>query len=355
MRPSLGTLAAVSVAVAAVLWLPPVVEQLTNRPGNLRSLLDFFVHGRPGGTPLGAARSARVLARELVGLAPWMGAEEPAFMNAVVPRAAGWLLIPVLAVGSVAVLARRRGAIDAQRGVVTAGLAAAIAWVVLARILGPPYTYLVHWTWAIALFLNVTVTWGLARALAPAAGRVAPRVAGAAGWAVVAAMVVSSVLTVIRDRGAELSGDAYARSMQAVAPPVLAWLREHGAGSVLLAPDWPGPVYAGLVAALDRSGIEVGVPDRLTEFPQHRHAAGRTFDARLVVGSGVSIERWSARAGATPIASYQPTTEVERRWSVRPVAVFALAPDARLPSPMGGEPLDGADAPDASATPANAP
>ena len=37
--------------LAAVLWLPPLIEQATRRPGNLRSLIAFFAGGRDSGVP----------------------------------------------------------------------------------------------------------------------------------------------------------------------------------------------------------------------------------------------------------------------------------------------------------------
>jgi hypothetical protein len=46
--PSGPVLAALGVAVLVAMWVPPVVEQLTHRPGNLTLLYRFFTSGRPG-------------------------------------------------------------------------------------------------------------------------------------------------------------------------------------------------------------------------------------------------------------------------------------------------------------------
>ena len=53
----------VAVVIGVVLWVPPLIDQLTNDPGNVRTLLDHF--GDPPEPVLGVAEGVRLALRHL--------------------------------------------------------------------------------------------------------------------------------------------------------------------------------------------------------------------------------------------------------------------------------------------------
>lgn len=177
-----------------------LVEEVTSVEGNLTRHVDFFfVDNAPGGKePFGGRRSVRLLAHELVRLAPWMGGVERVLAR---QRHEAWLVVPALAFGAATVLAYRRDDDETLRGLVIAAAAVVVAGITVAGIVGTPFAYLVRWSWGIALFFDVMVLWALLPRLT-----VRPRVRQVATWTVVAVLFGLGVSTIVRDRGAELPG-----------------------------------------------------------------------------------------------------------------------------------------------------
>lgn len=307
-----SALAATAVVVAA-LWLPVAIEQVAEPEGNLTQLWRFFVGGESTGA-FDGRRGATLLARELVGFAPWLGAVEGAVVR---PRHPIGLLVPMLALAAAGVSASRRGHADAAVGLIVASAAALSAGIALSAIAGHAFPYLVRWTWGVALFLHVMILWALSTGMS-VSGPLRQR----AAWAAVGLMLALSIATIIRGRHATLPGASNARVVLALGPPVLEWLRTTGARSVFVQREgWCGPPYAGLVAAIARRGLAVTVRPDDADFPGHVRTATRPFDARLVALCGARAVS-SRPPGLAFLASYPSPGRTARRSPI-PIAVFA--------------------------------
>ena len=135
-------------ALGIVLWMPPVVDQLTNDPGNIRKLLDHF--GSPPEPALGLWHGVQLALAHLdvwAGFARQLTADRP--LRLIRQHVAGlrccwwWAARRRRGVAGrlacAAVAARRRRLAALVLGVVST-----------ARIFGKPWYYLTLWGWGIA-------------------------------------------------------------------------------------------------------------------------------------------------------------------------------------------------------------
>lgn len=190
--------AAALAGVAVLVWLPPVVQQLTSDPGNLVRLADFFAthHGRrtwgrafralgtvfgsfplrPGGLISSFDTRLNWLAATTLGRRPWY-----------------FLYLAGTAAVCVAAHLRRRRAATYLAGLCLAGLVAAGVSVRIAY--GPLYPYLVVWLGALAVPAWVALWLALAPARRDASWRLGRRVVPPAAVLVTTAVVVSFATT----------------------------------------------------------------------------------------------------------------------------------------------------------------
>ena len=176
---------AVSAGLGVLLWLPPVIQQLTGEHGNLRILYDHFTD--PPEEAVGLGTGMRVM---LVHLNPWRlvsgtgrDAGRDGARRAVRAR-----------------LGRRRGRsrggskVRGARSGSTSSSASRslLAFISASRIFGFLWFYLVLWSWSITVLMLVGIGWAIA--LRSSTARSRTRVDGPRGASVVA--VVSVVLVV---------------------------------------------------------------------------------------------------------------------------------------------------------------
>ena len=144
------------VGIGVVLWLPPVADQFTEEPGNLRQLVDHF--GSPPETPLGFSEGVRLALRHLD---VWGG------------------VVTQLTAPDASSTRRRRGAAPSRSwcgpsprswpgasvhrrcGRCTSWSApgSLLGTVSMARIFGRPWYYLTLWAWGVTLLLAGAVLW----------------------------------------------------------------------------------------------------------------------------------------------------------------------------------------------------
>lgn len=154
-------IAIVSVIVGVVVWALPLWQQFTTADGNMTRILDFTRATSTGryGAGLHAVLNQFTFRPEWAtgsrtGPAPFVA---DVFGTAPVP----WLLIPVGIAVSVAW--RRRWTAELRLlALLGTGLLGCIA--ATGRIYGLIFTYLVQWTWALAMLTVVTAGWILVRA-----------------------------------------------------------------------------------------------------------------------------------------------------------------------------------------------
>ena len=203
-----GTTWAIAVAVKLVLWIPPLVEQLTHRPGNLVSIARFFVHGGRG--------------QDLsIAVASWASAVTAAFrprfflaLGADYVPVAGWLLSG-LSAGLIATLVTlamkswRASRFDAWLLAMCA-LALAAALLATTRIQDRIIDHEIFWMSGIGA-LSVAAMVGCVAAFArPTSHELSSRIVGTAGvlaWVVVA-MVGAADMRRVLDRRRTLDDHA---------------------------------------------------------------------------------------------------------------------------------------------------
>jgi hypothetical protein len=188
--------------VGLVLWLAPLVQQVTGSPGNLSQIVRSFAG--PGGESVGSGGLAEL--GRVTGL-PLLGAAPPGDLVVDAPPASvlglARLLVPFLAAVGIVVVSRRRGDGVARRLAATAAVVMAAGVATAARMPladGILYRYYSRWMWplaAIAWALLALAALRVARPTAPAADRAATvaRPAPLAGWA--AAIAIAVVLTLL--------------------------------------------------------------------------------------------------------------------------------------------------------------
>jgi hypothetical protein len=309
----------VAAALGVVVWVPPIVDQLTNDPGNVRTLLDHF--GDPAEPVLGFADGVRLALRHFdvwAGLAGFTGDLEGAgrfvspaetWRGAVV--AGTWL--------AAAVVAWRHGPPALRRLHMVTAAAVVLGTISMARIFGLPWYYLTLWAWGTTTVAVGAVVWtGLAwwRAASPR---------GAAAVALpTLSIVVAGVATAASTAtfaAAEVPEERLSRAVQALASPtydaVAAGVGEAGGVDDSYQVRWSdaadiGSPGFGLLDELERRGLDVAA-DEFFHVPVTDHRVGprEHADAQIHLATGSYVDRWRAVPGAVEVATYEPRSHAE--------------------------------------------
>jgi hypothetical protein len=145
-----------AVGIGIVLWLPPVADQLTNRPGNIRQLIDHF--GSPPEAAIGLGDGVRLLLQHLdvwAGLGGQLAGTGRFVSSASTARGAIVLVIWLIAVA----VAFRVGSRALRALHVVAAVALLLGVASMARIFGRPWFYLTLWAWGVTTLLAGAVLW----------------------------------------------------------------------------------------------------------------------------------------------------------------------------------------------------
>jgi hypothetical protein len=249
----------VGVGVGVVLWLPPLVDQATTEPGNLRQILAFSRDVEPANT---VADGARFLAFEL-GMPPaWLvGLPAPGWLNLIDTSSPP---VPFAAVGLavVAVVAGVRRDRLGGRLVAVAAAALVAGVVAVARFAdGGVLPYLVEWSAIVGLVAWLAVALVGWRALRPRLPEKVPMVVAGVVAAVVVATSVVNVSVALSAEPGDMARGAEVRSLTDAIEsdldrrrPVEVVLAEPSGGVESL---WTAN---GIVAELERRGHDVRVP-----------------------------------------------------------------------------------------------
>jgi len=248
--------------ILAVMWAPPVIEEISNSPGNISSLVSFFLErggeGRGLITPLlavaGAAAGPALRILEALGLGRFPAALQVAAVA---------LLTLLLSLSAWAWLRERKNGNRFNAALLIlswAGFAAAL-WSAT-RIVGDIHHYLVFWTSSLALvaLFATAGTFSIAALGSKEAGRKAlPRL----GWAS-AAVALTIILSGLATMNILQHGEAGSRSRsieKMISEPLLEHIERRGLGRFLLEIDehdlWPQA--ASLVLHLYKNGIDFAV------------------------------------------------------------------------------------------------
>lgn len=320
-RSAVARWVAIAAGVSVVLWIPPVIDQVRNEPGNLSMLVDYF--RTPPDDPVGAVEGVRLFVRHL-DITRLGGVVSGA--DGFVTRAAydleGTLLpglvLVLLWVGSVGLAVRMR-----HRPLVA--LHAVIAWSAvlgafsMGRIFGKVWFYLTLWAWWTTALMVVSLlwtawVWGCRRFPGRVSRRVPALAIGLVGLGSWVALTIGAV-------GAEAPEQHLSDTLRSIVGPTVDGLEARVGvstgqeGRYLV--TWSdarnfGSQGYGLVSELERRGYDVGVLDpwRVPVTPQRVVSAGEaTAELRLVTGRFVDETR--VLPGAVELVAVDPRSEAE--------------------------------------------
>jgi hypothetical protein len=312
--------ALVACIVGLVLWVPPLVDQVIDDPGNVRTLLDHF--GDPPEPVLGYADGIRLALRHLdvwAGFAGFTGDLEGA--GRFVSPASTWRGAVMLGVWvAAAIVARRTGPAALRRLHAVIAAALLLGLVTIVRIFGLPWYYLTLWAWGTTTLAVGAVAWtGLSWWRRRAGGQ------GLAEAALPALSVVVLAITTLASTAAfadaEVPEQRLSRAVAGVAAPTYDAI-VAGVGNAV-GPDgryqirWSdaadiGSPGFGLLDELERRGLDVAA-DEFFHVPvtDHRVRARESADAQIHLATGSYIERWRQVPGAVEVASYEPRSDAE--------------------------------------------
>jgi hypothetical protein len=276
-------------AVLGLVWAPPLVDQVTHSPGNLRTLARFFRVSHPAfdrGIDHGLGTTTGQVAAELTVLP--FGHDRDAEPTDATKVALAGLGVLVSATVAVAGWRRRHPFVAALGAVSVAGPAAAI-WSGT-RIVGEPFPYLLVWTCVLLLpgVIGAGALLLLPPVKRPARRSMAPK--AAVGTALAAAgLGLSLTWTMTRNPLLPYGTVSDVGAAARLAEP---WLAGHGARDVRVRIDrheqWP--LAAGVAVRLEEDGLRSTVDQEWTFlFGDHFGPTGH---------EGAAV--WIADAGATP-------------------------------------------------------
>jgi hypothetical protein len=288
-----------AIAAGVALWIPPLVDQLTNDPGNVRVLADHF--GSPSEPVLGLGDGVRLALRHLD---VWAGlAHQVVETGSFISTASAWRGGITLAVWIVAAVVAWRVGSSALRALhVTVAIALGLGILSMVRIFGRPWFYLTLWAWGVTTVMAGAIAW---TALAWWKGRARTRAtAGVArvGLAAGAAALVVSVASTASFAGAEHPEERISKAVGALAAPTY----QSDAA------DIGSPGY-GLLNELERRGLDVAADEIFhVQVTDHRVRPRAEATAQIHLATGGYVDAWRDVSDAVEVAAYDPRSDAER-------------------------------------------
>jgi hypothetical protein len=312
---------AIALVLAAILWTPPVIDQIVNTPGNLSVLSDYFRN--PPESPVGLRRAIDVF---FVHLNPWHLVEHLVTADrtkvesgSLVP---GALFLVAWAASAVAAWRIRHRAL--LRLDLVLGVALVLALVSMSRIFGLVWYYLVLWAWGICALMVLAVVWTAVVLVGTRLARPTAARAAAVGTAVlVGVAVLFSALFTYDATSADVPAPRLSHTLGVLVRPTVAALDRSSApgggrdGLYLVTLRDPvdiGAMGYGLVNELDRRGFDIGVLDIYGPGATRYRVidpAQATGVVHLAIGPD-DIDVWRAEAGTREVAHTDPRTPKER-------------------------------------------
>lgn len=307
-----------ALALGAVLWAPPVLDQLTRHPGNLSILAEHF--GDPPEEAVGLRKGVELAVQHL-DLADLVAADDGALEAATAGTTgslAGGLVVLALWVAAVALAVRlRHRRLLLLHAVVGAGLV--LGALSISRIFGALWWYLMLWAWGVALLLALAVAWTVAAAVRERRGSLPSAITPA----LVALTAVVSLVFAVNALDAEPPAPRLSAGLGQLLPGTVRALDEGVAGAKgrdgVYVVSWSDAVHIGsqaygLVSELERRGYRAGMTKGL-RVPLTRYRVIAPGDATVEVhfSSGRNIDEFRSKPGAVEVASADPRTPAERR------------------------------------------
>ena len=295
----------VSALVGVILWIPPILDQLNHRPGNMRILLDTY--RTQTGHVIGLRSGAHIVLTQLNPFGNWLLGTRHILATPV----PGALLLLAWCLGVGVAWRARHQVLLRLDAVLAAMLACALFWSV--RLDSVRYLYLVEWFWVITALMVVTVGWCAAIVLRsrrptwPALRTVSS--------SMVSLLLVSTAVFTWTAVGVTPPDMSYSRTIAALAPSTVEALDPTQRYLV----RWTDPIALGgpgfgMLLELERQGLDVGAPKYYSAAVEpHRVRAESDADSVITVVSGDDNIALARRIpGAREVAATDHRSPAER-------------------------------------------
>jgi hypothetical protein len=312
----------VAVALGALSWVPPVIQQLTSKQqGNLAQLWDYFRH-----PPTPAVGFGRGLTLLLTHLGPWGLLEgRHGVTGSTVP---GALLLLVWAASAALVWLRaaREAPVALARLHIVLAAALGFELIAMSRIFGDVFFYLMLWSLCITGLMMIATVWTAGVLVAPLLTSAGAR--RALRWATAAIAALGLLFTgwFSYDAAyAQMPLSRFGNTLGGVLPSTIAALhsadalrKASGATGDRYLVTWFDPIDLGgrgfaFLNELERAGFHVGAPaTERAAVTQHRVLDPKDAVGQVHLAFGDDITRWRAKPGAQQIAHYDPRSPAQR-------------------------------------------
>lgn len=300
-----------ALGVVVVLWIPPVIQEFRNDPGNLTLIWRHFTN--PPEDPIGLREGLKVF---LVHLNPWrLVVSQDATQGSVWP---GAVFVAVWAAGGVVAWRRGRRRLVRLDAVVAASLL--LGAYSVGSIFGYVWYYLMFWGWILCALMILSTAWVIVDLVDRPPSVTAHRVSA----------VACAVLTVGYLTGFALDAldvgpptPRVSATLGALARPTVRAIEQGtvpGGGpsgtyqvTVVDPITINAPAY-GIVSELERAGIRAGFPDNdaFRAIVRDRRIVPKD-EATAVVhyAVGPDIDVWAAKPGAVLVREVDPRSPAE--------------------------------------------
>ena len=300
-------------------WLPPVIDQLRHRPGNLSILVDYFTKTPANEPTVGLRDAIPYVAKHLdVFHLSVDQLAHPGLLVANDPhrhveewRGLVVLLVWLVAVG-VAIRLRNRPLLLLH---LVTGVAFVLVTAATSRIYGIVWYYLLLSIWTVALLMTIATVWTAAAVITPRVSR--ERGEQLLRGGLIALLVIAigfSARSTWVASSADHSDAIVVDELRAVVPGTAAGL-DRGARYFVAWDDaafFGSPGY-GLLNELDRRGFHVGSFEGIGVIvTPHRVMQESDATARVELATGIWVDRWRALPAARELASVDPRTPEEQ-------------------------------------------
>ncbi len=306
----------ISVVFGIVLWIPPVIDQLTHSPGNLGIIRDYF--SSPPAATVGVHRGIGVLLEQLDAwkLLSRTLVHDGGALEVSGSRIPGAVLLAVFGLSVIAAWRLRHRAILMLDAVLVVALV--LGLVSSVRIFGTVWFYLLLWAWGLVALLLFVIGWTAVELVRARSARDLTRF-GAGALTVITAVAVSvfaiqaSSVTVQTPRLNNTLGALIAPTTRA-----LDQVQQGGARGPYLVTWLPdaeaiGSAGFGLLDELLRRGFDVRAGEAFRPGSTRYHVIdARTPTLEVHLATGPDIANWQRDSRFKQVAYSDPRTDAQR-------------------------------------------
>ena len=309
----------ISVALGAILWTPPVIDQIAHSPGNLDVIRDYFSH--PPDSPIGFGRGVGVLLSQLNpgDLVTRILVHDGGGLEVTGSRVPGAVLLIVFA-ASVIVAWRMRHRLLLALDLVLV-IALGLGLVSSARIFGTVWFYLLLWAWAITALMLFTIGWTAVEVWRRRDPATTVKLAPAGAYVLTTVALVVSAVFAAQASNVTVQTPRVNDTLGAVVGPTAStlaqWESGGGRGPYLVTwlPDAQaiGSAGYGLLNELDRRGFDVRAGEAFRPGATRYHVIdSRHPTLEVHLATGPDIANWARNSSFKEVTAFDPRSEAER-------------------------------------------